>query len=317
MVEVLLAMSILVMITTLVWSSLSNTIRSRETAEAVQARYHVVNLTMNRLAKEISHAYLSCNYDQAATEPRTRTVFIGEDEGDIDTLTFTSTGHLRLYRNSRESDQAVVSFYGENAPRGEGKRIVRRESPLIRNKDDNLDKDKGQKLVLTEGVEKLNLEYWDTEKQDWVDEWDSTAVERRDKLPDRVKITLKMTGRSRRAGGKEEEFVTQARVYNQRVFGVGPDGSVKTCVGPPPPDSGDPSRPAVCKQLDAVRAQLAAMTAAGGASIAAAANPAVLQHLRSELIRLEQACNQAQSDGRTEDDKTGDKSPPNKDEEDK
>jgi general secretion pathway protein J len=66
----------------------------------------------------------------------------------------------------------------------------------------------GTEEVLFEGVNKIEFQYWDSDKKDWVDEWDTRRLEREAALPSRVKITLY----AKDENGKDQRYTTQARI---------------------------------------------------------------------------------------------------------
>jgi len=54
----------------------------------------------------------------------------------------------------------------------------------------------------------VEFQYWDSDKKQWEDEWDTRRTERKSVLPTRVKITLF----TKDENGKEVRFTTQARI---------------------------------------------------------------------------------------------------------
>jgi general secretion pathway protein J len=62
--------------------------------------------------------------------------------------------------------------------------------------------------VLYEGLKSIEFSYWDSEKKDWDDEWDTRRTERKSILPTRVRITLVALDEN----GQEARYTTQARV---------------------------------------------------------------------------------------------------------
>jgi general secretion pathway protein J len=62
--------------------------------------------------------------------------------------------------------------------------------------------------VLFEGVKRLEFAYWDSERKEWEDEWDTRRADQKSKLPTRVRITLVALDEN----GKEVSYTTQTRV---------------------------------------------------------------------------------------------------------
>ncbi len=62
--------------------------------------------------------------------------------------------------------------------------------------------------VLFEGVKKMEFAYWDSERKQWEDEWDTRRNEKKAFLPTRVRITSSRLDEN----GKEARYTTQARI---------------------------------------------------------------------------------------------------------
>jgi len=82
--------------------------------------------------------------------------------------------------------------------------LMRREKVVL---EERMDRD-GTEDVLLEDVKKIEFQYWDSEKKEWEDEWDTRRTERKSVLPTRVKITVYMKDEN----GKEVRFTTQTRI---------------------------------------------------------------------------------------------------------
>jgi len=66
------------------------------------------------------------------------------------------------------------------------KRLVLRQNPVLMDIDED---EKNYPVVLANGVKKFEMEFWDKQKKDWVDEWTLT-----NQLPQMVKFTLQLGG---------------------------------------------------------------------------------------------------------------------------
>jgi general secretion pathway protein J len=160
---------------------------------------------MNRMAREIGSAYVSDRYDLKRFRDQNDrpTNFVGER----DKLLFTTFSHQRLYTDVKESDQAVVEYFVETSTDREAKGrqdLKRRVNPNV---DDRMDRG-GTTDVLFEGVKGVEFAYWNSEKKEWDDEWDTRRTERKALLPTRVRITVTAVDES----GKEARYTTQARI---------------------------------------------------------------------------------------------------------
>ncbi|HLV60694.1 MAG TPA: type II secretion system protein GspJ [Fredinandcohnia sp.] len=204
LMELMISIGILAIIAGLVYGSFSPIWQAREEVEAQADRYHAIRLAMERMRRDLSMAFISDRYDYKHFRERP-THFVGENAGDRDRLRFTTFAHVRLYVDAKESDQAIVEYRIDADPEDRSSQaLIRRVKPVI---DDDPERG-GTEMVLVSGVRGLNFEYWDVEKEEWVDEWDTTDVAWANRLPYRVRITLTADGDD----GKPRKYVTQARI---------------------------------------------------------------------------------------------------------
>ncbi|MCA9681160.1 MAG: prepilin-type N-terminal cleavage/methylation domain-containing protein [Myxococcales bacterium] len=212
MIEVLVAMAIITMMMVSVWSSFSSTVDGMKATESIQERYATVRNSVDRMSSEIATAYLSFN--RPGGETRHYTLFEGRGSADGDNLTFSTFGHLRIRRDSNESDQTVIQYFLDDDPEDASRQhLYRRESPRLTG-------DKPEDLyryvpayVLCEDVESLEFRYWDGVNQEWLDEWRTTTNDAQpDRLPQRVEIKLGVMNRETR---KVEYFITQTALPMQ------------------------------------------------------------------------------------------------------
>jgi general secretion pathway protein J len=205
LMEVMVAVAITALMGTIVTMAFQTGFRAKEVIEGEAEHYRMVRVALNRMAREIGSAYVSDRYDpKRYRDSNDRpTNFVGER----DRLLFTTFAHQRLYTDSKESDQAVVEYFVESSTekgaRGR-QELKRRVNPNVGERMDR----GGTTDVLFEGVKKLEFEYWDSERKQWDDEWDTRRNERKAFLPTRVRITLVALDEN----GKEARYTTQARI---------------------------------------------------------------------------------------------------------
>ena len=200
LVEVLIAMGIVAVMAVMTIGSLSEIDRASAGVREQDERYAGARLALRRLGRELSMAFLSDNYDtKRYRDPLT--LFVGRE----DELLFTTMAHVRLYRDARESDQAIVEYKLDGDPDHAGERaLFRREKPRL---DDEPDRG-GTRALVADHVTALRLQYWDSKRKEWVREWTTRSTEHAKELPKRVRIELEMTT----ADGRAEKFVTEARI---------------------------------------------------------------------------------------------------------
>jgi general secretion pathway protein J len=240
LVEVMVAVGILAMVTTLVWGSFRDTLRTKSAIEVQSARYRTVRIALERVAREISQAYLSQNED--TTQEFRRTFFIGKRRSDLDELRFSYFGHQRLYQDADECDTAQVAYFGARDREHNWVNLMRRETRRLANL--RVEDAPGATDILCDDVVRLRFDYWDARDKQWRDEWATTSVDGQpDRLPAKVRITLVVHDER----GKEVPFTTTTRVSMQEPLGqmgqdstmfappAGQPGAKPPTGGPPPP----------------------------------------------------------------------------------
>lgn len=200
LVEVLIAMGITAAMAIMTIGALRDLDHSSEVAREQDDRYAAARVALARLNRELSMAFLSDDYDSHRYRDPV-TLFVGRD----DEVTFSTMSHVRLYRDAKESDQAVVAYRLDSDPEHAGeKALFRREKIRL---DDEPDRG-GQTELVADHVTSLRLQYWDAKRRDWVREWTTRGSEHPKELPPRVRIELELT----LADGRTEKFTSEARV---------------------------------------------------------------------------------------------------------
>lgn len=211
LIEVVIAVAITAFIGAVLGVSFNTTIANKDLVESQAEHYRMLRTAMSRMVREIGAAFVSDRYDSrryrdAYDRP---TNFIGTR----DKLLFTSLAHQRLYADAKESDQMVVEYQLKTSTAKGAKGcldLMRRERPQL---EERMERG-GTEDVLYEGAKKLEFQYWNSDKKQWEDEWDTRRPEQKSILPSRVKITLYAVDES----GKEVRYTTQTRIMLNTEF---------------------------------------------------------------------------------------------------
>lgn len=184
--DVMISVAILLMLSMFTVVSIRNATSMNKALKAQDRSYRTPMLVIRR---QIQLAFLT---ESITAAERYRTVFVGND-GNPDTLWFTTRGHQRRYRDSRESDKAEVSIWAERMPRidgfeTEGNILYYRLAPIV----DHEPAEGGTIQPLAYNVKSFNLRYLDGRVNVWRDEWDSRSADAPNMLPRAVEITLVM-----------------------------------------------------------------------------------------------------------------------------
>ncbi|MEM1026071.1 MAG: type II secretion system protein GspJ [Myxococcota bacterium] len=205
LIEIALAVAILAMIATLTWGGVARSMDAYETVTSIDRRYHEVRVAMNRMARELSMAFLESQRRFRGPERRSLTIFKADRSSTFYRIDFNSFAHDILRQDAKESDQCEIAYYGEADPERPGQmNLMRREDPRL----DTDPEDGGRAYVLAENVVQFQMRFYDQRRQDWTDEWDTMKTDFAGRLPSVVEIKLV----TRDEEGQELEFVTKTRI---------------------------------------------------------------------------------------------------------
>ncbi len=184
LIEVMISAAILALIVSMLYIAFASSVKTMETSTEGGEIFRKAGVILNRMAQDISCARLPSEEEEASTQY----AFIGEDktEDDVpqDTLTFSSTA-LPLQGPSRGIKQ--VGYY--IAPDSETDKLAlfmkENTIPALGNSAENA----GKGMLLAEGIEGLDLTYYDIQGREWK-RWDTTTPVFAQKLPQLVRISL-------------------------------------------------------------------------------------------------------------------------------
>lgn len=234
LVEVLLAITILATLTVITWTAISQMFKTEVIVTERHERYRMVRLAMNRMANEISMAYIAGPEHGGEVIPGEEMLYEDDDRfehgqarfiepvqfgmiGRGEHLDFTSFAHVRTLENEKASHHAQIGYFLDTHRNEEGEVVTRLRRRINTNFDDDLTRGGTVHTMIPE-VEDLDFEYWDagvpelgTEREiamgRWIGEWDTTSSQFAGRLPTRMRITLTMPPHGPR--GQTETFVTQ------------------------------------------------------------------------------------------------------------
>lgn len=223
LVELMIAISVLAMISTLLYGAFNGLAKTRAGVSRLADRYHEGRAAMRRMSHELQGAYLSGHRPINENLAVVATSFIGTRDTPTDRLDFNSFSHRRLDRDAKESDQAEISYFGSPNPDGSGDvDLVRRISARP-----DLEPDRGGRVqVLATNIDQFEVMYLDATTGQWVDKWDSTqALGQSNQLPLQVRLLLTLNGGTRSSSGGAREplkFITKVglALRDPLTFGV-------------------------------------------------------------------------------------------------
>jgi len=185
LIEVMIAISILALMTVLLYASMTETVKTNQSTEDRDELMHQASLALGRMARDLEMSFLIVSPDFLGNDGRKKTVF----KGDQDRVNFATFSIERYFAESQENNYGEVGYFLEKDPDKNDTNILkRREQRLL----DDRPEEGGKVEEMVGSVSDLRFEYYDATKKDWSKSWDSSQLEFSNHLPRMVKITLKL-----------------------------------------------------------------------------------------------------------------------------
>ena len=205
LIEVLVAISVLAMVSMLIYGAFAGMRRSKEGIERINNRYREGRLAMNRITRDLESAYISSHLPINQALAVQETLFVGKRGTPADRLDFTSFSHRRLDKSAPESDQAELSYFSSPDPDdSDVVDLARRVSARI-----DRDPDRGGRVeVLATDIDLFALEYLDPLSGQWVETWDTTqTIGQKDRMPLQVRVILVLNGGARSGAERGQQTI--------------------------------------------------------------------------------------------------------------
>jgi general secretion pathway protein J len=206
LIEMMVAMAILAIVATLMYTGFTQTSRNKKRVEADLERNHEVRMGIERIARELSMAFMSAQLNDDLSLQVVRTGLIAKETGGGSRVDFTSFSHQRLYRDAHESDQNELSYFIADDPDDSRINVLaRREQSRI---DDDFEKG-GRTQILIREITGFELSFLEPLTGEWVSTWDTTqAAMQYGRMPSSVRIKVTIPSPS----GKDLEFTTRTEL---------------------------------------------------------------------------------------------------------
>ncbi len=211
LIEIMIALVITSLVLTMVYSSFSAVMDTRERVTKASDLDTTARLVLTRLTREIESAFIVKRAEDLPPESR-YTIFEGEqdrvDQRPADRISFTTFAHTKRGADADESDQALISYEVEALPTEPGYEeplaLIRREWRRIAPPGETQFYEP-RPIPLAEDIQGFRLRFLN-EDGEWIEEWNSTDIRMLDLLPVAVEITLTL----RDERGFERDYVTVA-----------------------------------------------------------------------------------------------------------
>jgi general secretion pathway protein J len=205
LVEVLVAVAVLAAISALIYGAFAGLKRSKEGIERVGDRYREGRLALAQISRDLQSAYLSLHAPIDQSIMVQKTAFIGTRGTPADRVDFNSFSYRRLDRDSHESDQAEISYFGSVNPEQRSVTdLARRVNPRL-----DLNPERGGRVdVVATDIDLFDVAYLDPLTGQWSETWHSDqAAAQLNRLPLQVRIVLVLNGGARAAADRAQKTI--------------------------------------------------------------------------------------------------------------
>jgi general secretion pathway protein J len=219
LIELLISITVLAMISMLIYFAFAGMRNSKEGVGRLGDRLHEGREGLRRITRELQSAYISNHVPLNQSLQVVKTQFKGHRGTPAARVDFNSFAHRRLDRDSHESDQAEIGYFGASNPKNRD--IV----DLVRRVDTSPDTepDEGGRVdVLVPDIDLFDLSYLDPQTGEWAESWDTTeSIGQPGRLPLQVRVIIVLNGGRRRGSGHAQgtlKFVTKVGIPINQVL---------------------------------------------------------------------------------------------------
>lgn len=211
LIEVLVALAILAILTTLIYGTFTQSHNVSTRLEATSERYQAVRQLFQIMLDDLTASYY---LETAGTDQTSSTVFIGKSPSATDSLSatqpllrFTTMGHHRWQPDSPETDLSLIEYQvKKDTSTGLLTLFHREETNLLSTTEASI-----EEYELAEDLKEFSVRFFDG--ADWADSWDSTEKKG---LPQVVEVKFVVPIEK-----EDRKFTFLARVSSAKPFVTG------------------------------------------------------------------------------------------------
>lgn len=191
LIEVMLALSIASGVVTFIYLAARDVTKTKTRLEADAERLREAQMALERLGRDLRSAHLSAH--KLPLQPRVDNAFVDENDQPEDQITMTTFTHRHRVFGAKDSDRCEVTWLLVEDPDDRSvTHLARRESPQV--DDDVLEG--GRIVVLVHDVVSFEIRYYDVDREEWADEWDtSQATAQPNRMPPQVQVGITLLDR--------------------------------------------------------------------------------------------------------------------------
>lgn len=234
LIEILVAIAIFTLVITAIYSGWMAILRASKVGLEAAAQAQRERVAIRTIEEALTSS-------QSFAADLQHYWFVGEN-GDEAMLSFVARLPKSFPRSGKFGDLDVrrVSFSVESGQDSQ-RQLVLRQTPILMEFDED---EKNHPLVLAKNVKDLLLEFWNPNRNEWVEEWNQT-----NQLPKMVKVTLRLVPPGQRySSSQRSEEITRIVALPSVMVPAGWQTPQLPVGGPPgfpnqPPPQGLPGQP--------------------------------------------------------------------------
>jgi len=184
LLEIIIATGLLAMMSISMMGMTDNIITRRERASTRNNVRHGVAIAMTKMTDDLRTAFQS-DSKYFGQDKYYQTGFVG----DANTLNFSTMSNVHFIKNKADTDQVQVGYSTNKNDQGNLDLIRRQTNTLT----DDLEKG-GQSFVLMKNIKEIEFAYYDSNKKDWKEKWNTASASSQGRLPQIVKIKMTVFG---------------------------------------------------------------------------------------------------------------------------
>lgn len=211
LIEVLIAIGILATMVIMMSSTMGQVFFSKNSSSKRSMLNHSLYISLNKIYDDINMAF------------QTATAFEGKDKSQLtglvgtkESINFATLSGIHYIKNYHDSNQIQVGYY--LAPQeNENYTLMRRQTDFL---TEDLEAG-GKSFPLLNNIKSLLLTYYDSQKKEWVNQWDTGSVSAGGRLPALVKLQMQIAYRADEDLPYEEldyELVVPIKMYKKLNF---------------------------------------------------------------------------------------------------
>lgn len=173
LIEIMIAVGLLATMSLMINSIMGRTLSAKSKVERRDDLLHSTRLSLGKMTEDLSQAFLASSTMQGQNASYKTGMKGSESQIDFSTLS-----HFHYQKNANDTDQVTVGYILKSNELGFYD-LIRRETQRLSDKID----EGGDSFVLMENIKEFKLQYYDSQKEEWVKEWDSTQISNLNRLP--------------------------------------------------------------------------------------------------------------------------------------